>query len=196
MAITYSFKNAVATNDVRGIRIMMKDSLLVDPTFIEFKEMEHLAQSVSGLFDPHDGRKFESNKFAWNDEYMNKLMVQAVGNFSRERISHLQEVVKYLRPVSTQSSVPKNGYVQFDKPNRKTHASYRNNNEQKNEDKHNKRVIYNRGTKILVGTAIGGVVGGAGAVIVGGSCFVGAAVGAAGGVLIGAVVANATNGGQ
>ena len=40
MALTNSFYEAVESNSVRRVRIMMKDSLLVDPTFLQFKEME------------------------------------------------------------------------------------------------------------------------------------------------------------
>ena len=40
MALTKSFYEAVSEGNVRRIRIMMKNSLLVDPTFREFSEME------------------------------------------------------------------------------------------------------------------------------------------------------------
>ncbi len=40
MAITNFFRNAVSKGDIRGIRIMMKDSMLIDPTFAEFNEIE------------------------------------------------------------------------------------------------------------------------------------------------------------
>lgn len=96
--ITDSFRDAVSSNDVTGLRIMMKDSLLVDPSFSQFEEMYRLAKNVPGLFDSHDGKKFENNKSLWNDDYMNKLMVQIVYNFSHERLNHLKEVVQTLRP--------------------------------------------------------------------------------------------------
>ena len=98
MAITNAFRQAVSSGNIKGIRIMMKDSLLVDPTFSEFEQMERLAVSVRGLYDAHDGRGFETDRANWDDDYMDRLMVQAVGNFSRERIAHLQEVVRFLHP--------------------------------------------------------------------------------------------------
>ena len=61
MALTNAFKEAVNSGNIRRIRIMMKNSLLVDPTFREFKEMENAAASVQGLYDIHDERKFELN---------------------------------------------------------------------------------------------------------------------------------------
>ena len=39
------------------------------------------------------------DKEAWNDAYMDRLMVQVVSNFSHERIEHLKEVVRHQRPV-------------------------------------------------------------------------------------------------
>ena len=37
MAVTNVFREAVASNSVRKVRIMMEDSLLVDPTFMKFE---------------------------------------------------------------------------------------------------------------------------------------------------------------
>lgn len=101
MAITNAFINAVAAGNVRGIRIMMKDSLLVDPTFAEFNQMEQYARNINGLYDEHDGRELKEDEASWNDDYMNKLMVQVVGNFSHKRISRLKEIVRHLRPVAS-----------------------------------------------------------------------------------------------
>ena len=80
VAITNAFINAVEAGNVRSIRIMMKDSLLVDPTFAEFNQMEQYARNINGLYDEHDGRELKEDKTSWNDDYMNKLMVQVVGN--------------------------------------------------------------------------------------------------------------------
>ena len=78
---------------------MMEDSLLVDLTFSEYNEMEKLARNVSGLYNPHDGSELIKDKSKWNDDYMNKQMVQVIRNFSHERLNHLKEIVRYLRPL-------------------------------------------------------------------------------------------------
>jgi hypothetical protein len=106
MTVAESINNAISKGDIKSIRIMMKNSLLVDPTFVEFKEMEKLTQNVSGLYDAHDGRELNDDKSAWNDDYMNKLMVQVIRNFSHERLDHLKEVVKYLRPTRVKPKPP------------------------------------------------------------------------------------------
>ena len=103
MGLTKAFEEAVTSGDVRSVRIMMKDSLLMDPSFEQFKEMEKAASSLQGLYEVHDGRDFQ-DKSTWDDNYMNKLMVQVVNNFSKQRVNHLKEVVEYLRPVSKESS--------------------------------------------------------------------------------------------
>ena len=99
MALTNAFREAVTEKNVRKIRIMLKDSLLVDPSFKRFQEMERAASLVEGLYDVHDGRELTEDKEAWNDAYMDRLMVQVVSNFSHERIEHLKEVVRHQRPV-------------------------------------------------------------------------------------------------
>ncbi|TMV47033.1 hypothetical protein FE783_24260 [Paenibacillus mesophilus] len=209
MAITNAFRSAVASGNVIGIRIMMKDSLLVDPTFVEFHEMEHCARTMEGLYDEHDGRELEDDKTAWNDDYMNKLMVQVVGNFSHERIGRLKEIVRHLRPVASHtparpssgsviSKVPgssssrivgaNNGNYTFREP---SSSSWRSSppspRQQQWIGKQNKRL---RTTRVTTGAVAGGVVVGTATAIAGGSFVAGAAAGA---VIVGAVVWAATN---
>ena len=181
MAITNAFRNAIRTEDVRDIRIMMKDSLLVDPTFAEFGERENLARNIGKLYDSHDGREFELDKSAWDDDYMNKLMVQVVGNFSHERINHLKDVVSHLYPVAarSQKSVQSSGYTRQEASGSSTQKTPRlNYREQKWLDKRNSRILDNRGQRIVAGAAIGGVVGGTAATVAGSSFVIGATVGA------------------
>ena len=104
MALTNAFHEAVSTGNVRRVRIMMKDSLLVDPSFREFNEMERAAATMHKLYDVHDGRALDENKEHWNKDYMDKLMVQLIGNFSKERIAHVKNIVQYLYPVTEEVS--------------------------------------------------------------------------------------------
>ena len=193
MAITDAFKSAVAAGDVRGIRIMMKDSLLVDPSFTEFNEMNSLARSVSGLYEPHDEREIIKDSSTWNDNYMNKLMVQVVGNFSNERVDHLKDVVRFLRPVAArqqqQASSGRTAPTQKS-PVPAMQPRSTNYQEQKHQDERSGRIVSNRGAKIASGTVAGGLVGGAIAGFAGGPILIGAAAGA---FVVGAVVIIATN---
>ncbi|GLC80949.1 hypothetical protein [Lacrimispora brassicae] len=187
MALTNAFYDAVSTGNVRLVHTMMKDSLLVDPSFTGFSEMERAARSLEGLYDAHDGREFITDQSLWNDDYMNKLMVQVVTNFSHERIDHLKDVVHRLRPVATTIKT-----AQFSERTKTTHreptgSSYQ---EQKLRDQENGDYL---GTKITAGAVAGAVVGGvlasmAGITVVGGA--------AAGAVVGGVAVTIAVNGGK
>lgn len=97
-SLTPTFYQAVKEDNVQRVRIMMKDSLLVDPTFKEYNQMKDAAKNMKGLYDKHDGRSYSLDKNTWNDNYMDTEMVRAVGNFSPERTQHLQDVVSHLRP--------------------------------------------------------------------------------------------------
>lgn len=99
MSLTGAFYEAIQSGNVVRVRIMMKNSLLSDPSFAEFAEMERAAASMSGLYDQYDGGELISDKSQWTNSYMDKLMVKLMSNFSPERISHLKEVVCYLVPV-------------------------------------------------------------------------------------------------
>lgn len=97
--ITQTFIDCVNKGEVRKIRIMMMNSLIIDYSFDNFNQMERLTKNVPGLYDDHDGEKFETDKSKWDDDYMNKLDAKLVFNFSHERIKHLKEVIRYLHPV-------------------------------------------------------------------------------------------------
>ena len=194
MAITSAFRNAVSAGDVKGIRIMMKDSLFVDTSFREFTDMENLAQSVPGLYDNYDGQELIEDSSKWDDDYMSDMRVQVVYNFSRERLEHLKKVVRHLRPAPArpQYATPPGGTAAGNaRQNRPAGSRGGDYYEQKRRDEQNGRVASARGAKIGVGAVAGGVIGGAVAGLASASVLVGAAAGA---VVVGAVVAVVTNG--
>ena len=186
MALTNVFKEAVAEGNVRKIRIMLKDSLLVDPTFARFNEMEKVASSVEGLYDEHDGRNFIANSEEWDDAYMDKIMVQVVGNFSHERISHLKDVVRKLRPVPKASNPSTRRTEQnTGTRNERTPIPYQ---EQKKRDQKSGNYKYAAG--MGTGAAIGGIAGCVGGTIA--SLSLGGIIGCTiGGAVIGAAAGGA-----
>lgn len=186
MAVTSAFYDAVNAGRVQSVRIMMKDSLLVDPTFEEFKDMESISKAMKDLYDIHDGREFITDKTQWDDHYMDKQMVQVVGNFSHERIAHLKDVVRYLRPVSqTIQETKKTGHRQTTKSAPKNKAEYQR---EKQLDQQEGRYL---GSKMATGAVIGAVAGGIIASVAGTNVIGGAVIG---GVAGGAVVYVAVNG--
>lgn len=178
MKLTNEFDEAILLGDVLSVRIMMKDSLLVDRTFTEFNQMEKEASKLEGLYDKHDGCTFNQNKEKWDYEYMNELMVEVIDNFSHERIEHLKEVVRYLRPI-TEETIKTQKLDSRDKNNNyKKQTRYQ-------EQKYRDQIDGNyRGSKIAMGAVAGAVVGGVTASIIGitavGGTFVGAVAGGVG----------------
>lgn len=97
MTITEEFKNAVKSKNIRMVRIMLKDSLIIDPTFKEFNEMNSWAKNnLKDLYDKHDGEVLKSNLDEWTEDYMNSQMIQVVYNFSEERITLLKKISEKL----------------------------------------------------------------------------------------------------
>ncbi len=99
MPVTSYFKKAVQEKNVNRVRIMMKNSLVRDPSFEEFDEMSREAEKVFGsstLYDRHDGEIFSTDKSDWNKTYMNNQLVDLMSNFSRERIKHLKAVCSFI----------------------------------------------------------------------------------------------------
>ena len=181
MALTEAFYEAVKNGNLLRVRIMMKDSLLVDPSFRQFEEMEKAASSMKDLYQNHDGRKFETDKNLWNDEYMNTLMVQVISNFSRERIKHLKDVVSYLRPTKKtgpSSDETKRSGAKWDYEEQK----------RRDQEKGNIRIV-----KVSVAATVGAVAGGVISTVAGGNLITGAAVGA---VICAAATFAATMGGR
>ena len=184
MALTNAFFEALNGKNIRRIRIMMKDSLLVDPTFAEYAEMEKAAASLEGLYDAHDGRELIEDKSQWNDDYMDTLMVQVVNNFSHERLEHLKKVVRYLNPVKENPARPKSHVSGAASANKSGYQK------QKERDQKNGSYL---GAKIATGAVAGAVVGGVIASAVGATVIGGVVVG---GVVGGSAVTLAAHGGR
>ena len=97
--LTDAFFKAVDNKDIRKLRIMMKDSLLIDLSFKQFNEMSKYVKNIEGMYDEHDDktRPFEEDKSKWDKNYMDKQMTQLfIGNFSKKRIEHVKKVINYL----------------------------------------------------------------------------------------------------
>lgn len=97
MVVTEEFRQAVEDKKIIRVRIMLKDSMLVDPTMLQFDEMISFALPLlDNLYDEHDDEILEYDKMQWNENYLNKEMVTVVNNFSKDRIELLRNIVKYL----------------------------------------------------------------------------------------------------
>ena len=189
MALTNAFYEAVESGNVLRVRIMMKDSLLVDPTFAEFNAMERASASMTGLYDEYDGKELIEDRNQWNDEYMNKVMVKVLSNFSHERIDHLKEVVRYLRPV-TKAVIPRKEQTSYH-----NYSSARSNSYEEEKRRCQESGDY-LGAKIGAGAIVGATIGGAIASVAG-APVTGIISGIAAGAAVGGIAtALIVNGGQ
>jgi len=98
--ISPEFKAAVSEGNLLRVRIMLKDSFVIDSTFMQFHEMlSYAAHHLPNLMVPYDGGSLEDDPLKWNLDTMNGELVQLVTNFSEVRINHLKKVVsKVLNP--------------------------------------------------------------------------------------------------
>ena len=94
MALTSSFIDAVQSGDTMMVRIMMKNSLIRDPSGKEFDEMDSAARGLNGLYDDRHEGVINMDPSAWNEDYMNAQMVELVSNFSKDRVDHLKQVCR------------------------------------------------------------------------------------------------------
>lgn len=97
MTINDEFISTVKSGKKIRVRIMLKDSMLVDPTMRQFNEMlDYASGIISDLYDDHDKELLKNNHSEWSETYLNNQMVAVVSNFSKERIELLKKMVKYV----------------------------------------------------------------------------------------------------
>lgn len=92
--VSPEFKSVVVDKNLLRTRIMLKDSFIIDPTFVQFSEMLSYAKmNLPNLMEIYDGNYLEEDASKWTSETMNEELVQLVTNFSDTRINHLKKVV-------------------------------------------------------------------------------------------------------
>ena len=92
--VSPEFNSAIKTGNLLRVRIMLKDSLIVDPTFVQFNEMLAYARTeLPELLEPYDNGTLENDSGKWDKDLMNMELVEIVNNFSQTRIDHLKKVI-------------------------------------------------------------------------------------------------------
>ena len=95
--VSEEFKKVVSEKNLLGIRIMIKDSLILDPTFEQMKRLYSYAKSyIPDLVVAYDGGYLEEDQSKWNVETMNEELVGLVNNFSDIRICHLKKLISVI----------------------------------------------------------------------------------------------------
>ena len=81
MALTTSYKNAINNKDLMLIKIMLKDSLVLDRSFRNFDEMYAAIPKSINITDLHDKKNFELDMQKWDKNYLNTVLVDLIANY-------------------------------------------------------------------------------------------------------------------
>lgn len=101
--ISAEFKAAVDSKNLLRTRIMLKDSMVVDPTMEQFDErFLYARKKLHDLLMPHDGAVLENDRSKWTTQLLSMEMVQLINNFSQERLSHARQMVKVIYAADAQ----------------------------------------------------------------------------------------------
>lgn len=98
--ISKTFQDYVHKKDKISVRMVLKDSLLLDKTFKDFSYKSKYAENrISDLYDEHNGEKFLDEE-KWTEDYLDEQEVTLDLNFSKERIDILKQIIRKLyKPV-------------------------------------------------------------------------------------------------
>lgn len=100
MALTREFVEAVSQGNLLRVKIMLKDSLLVDTSFEQFNEMINYAEPrISGIWISDND---DDEAFSQNPDELNALLAGLVNNFSRRRVNHLKGMINKIYPPQLQ----------------------------------------------------------------------------------------------
>lgn len=92
--ISREFESAIASNNLLRARVMLKDSLVIDPTFRQLDEMlAYVKCKLPSIIVSFDGEPLQNDLAGREREVMNLELVQLVNNFSQERVNHLKQII-------------------------------------------------------------------------------------------------------
>lgn len=96
MALTQEFRYAVEQGNLLRVRIMLKDSLLVDTSFEQFNEMIRFAElKLDNLWINDED---DNEEFSQSTDELNIILAGLVNNFSKKRVAYLKKLIKKIYP--------------------------------------------------------------------------------------------------
>lgn len=96
MALTQEFRCAVEQGNLLRVRIMLKDSLLVDTSFEQFNEMIRFAElRLNNLWINDED---DNEEFSQSADELNIILAGLVNNFSKKRVAYLKKLIKKMYP--------------------------------------------------------------------------------------------------
>lgn len=92
--VSLEFKSAVEDRNLLRIKIMLKDSFVIDPTFAQFDELFAYARmKLPDIVEPFDGEILVNDSSMWDRTEMDRQLVKLVNNFSEKRIQYVKAIV-------------------------------------------------------------------------------------------------------
>lgn len=101
------FEEALRKNNILKIRLMMKNSLLYDPSFKSFDEMEKLAEKYKvNIWQDSSVEVLEKRDKPWTIDDVNYELTAIVNHFAKERIAYLKNLITevYYRDINKKTS--------------------------------------------------------------------------------------------
>lgn len=101
MAISKEFAQTVLEKNYLRTRIMLKDSLLIDKTFMLFNEMQLYASAHE--LDPwmSPNIPLERAEKPWTEDIMNYELIALVNDFTKEHVTYVKEIISEVYKVNT-----------------------------------------------------------------------------------------------
>lgn len=109
MAVSTDYLQAVKAKNKLKIRLMMKNSLVLDPTFNSFWEMERIAREQGiDVWEQQSEFGFERKPKPWNRADMDYEITAIVDDFTKEHMKYLMEIIKEVIGKGTASKINSN----------------------------------------------------------------------------------------
>lgn len=106
MALTPEFEDAVNSGNLLRVRIMLKDSLLVDKRFGLFEEMRSYAENRGlDIWMEQTEEIGIANRSEWNVDLMNLELTRLVSDFTKERLTYCKSIIEKVYGVSASSQI-------------------------------------------------------------------------------------------
>lgn len=111
MKFSKEFIDAVEESNILRLKLMLKNSLVLDPSGVKFDEMmAEVTKKIPSFMDNHDGELFKP-EVEWDENYFNEQAVKVVDNFSVNRVELLKKIVQKLYIKNIHRTTDRSGTV-------------------------------------------------------------------------------------
>lgn len=95
MTVPNDFLEAVRKKDILGIRLMLKNSLVLDTSFYKYDEMIKCINQA-GIDIWMEPKSIDRKEKPWSTDLMNYELAAIMNDFSKDHMNYLKEIVSYV----------------------------------------------------------------------------------------------------